>query len=240
VRASVDEIRALLGRAEPVRWVFTGDSITHGAAHTIGWRDYTELFDERVRWELRRTRDIIINTGISGRTVANLADDLDWSVLQFRPDCVSLMFGMNDCLGGAAGLDAFEAGYTGVIARIREATGAAILLHTPNWILPTAGRARDTTLPAYRDAVLRVAAATGAPCIDHFRAWAVAEASGAMHHWLADGCHPNEYGHRVFARALFEALGIWDPASWTCQLPIPRYHDDEGSIRLEAGGDAEQ
>ena len=45
----MDEIRALLGRAEPVRWVFTGDSITHGAAHTIGWRDYTELFDERAR-----------------------------------------------------------------------------------------------------------------------------------------------------------------------------------------------
>ena len=53
----MDEIRALLGRDEPVRWVFTGDSITHGAAHTIGWRDYTELFDERARWELRRTRE---------------------------------------------------------------------------------------------------------------------------------------------------------------------------------------
>ncbi|HEU5326569.1 MAG TPA: hypothetical protein VFU78_00670, partial [Thermomicrobiales bacterium] len=47
-------VRALLQGVEPVRWVFAGDSITHGAAHTIGWRDYTELFGERVRWELRR------------------------------------------------------------------------------------------------------------------------------------------------------------------------------------------
>src|SRR5215213_8565011 len=146
----MERVRALLGRTTPVRWVFTGDSITHGAAHTIGWRDYTELFDERVRWELRRTRDVVINTGISGRAVATLADDLDWSVLQFRPDCVSLMFGMNDCLGGAAGIDAFASRYAGVIARIREATGATILLHTPNRILPTAGPARYGTLPDYR------------------------------------------------------------------------------------------
>lgn len=221
--AGMEKIRALLGRAAPVRWVFTGDSITHGAAHTIGWRDYTELFDERVRWELRRTRDVIINTGISGRRVRDLADDLDWGVLQFHPDCVSLMFGMNDCVDGPQGLDAFEALYIDTIARIRDATDATILLHTPNWVLPTAGRGRDETLSAYREAILRVATTTGVPCIDHFPAWVAAEPSGAMHHWLADGCHPNEYGHRVFARAIFEALGIWDAASWTCQLPVPRY-----------------
>src|SRR6266446_3517466 len=47
-------------------WVFTGDSITHGALHTLGWRSYPAHFAERVRWELRRMRDVVINTGISG------------------------------------------------------------------------------------------------------------------------------------------------------------------------------
>ena len=46
--------------------MFTGDSITHGALHTMGWRSYPEHFAERVRWELGRMRDIVINTGISG------------------------------------------------------------------------------------------------------------------------------------------------------------------------------
>src|SRR5580698_4140403 len=57
-----DAIRALLKGKEHVVWLITGDSITHGALHTCGWRSYPELFGERVRWELYRVRDIVINT----------------------------------------------------------------------------------------------------------------------------------------------------------------------------------
>ena len=219
----VEKIRALLRRTEPVRWVFAGDSITHGAAHTVGWRDYTELFGERVRWELRRTRDIVVKTGISGWTVADLASELEWAVLQFRPDCASLMFGMNDCVKGPEGLATFRSIYLRAIERIREETGALVFVHTPNWTLPTGGAERVASLPAYREAIREIAAAAGVPCLDHFPEWTAAEGAGSMHHWLAHGCHPNEYGHRVLAHALFRELGIWDEASWTCQLTVPRY-----------------
>jgi acyl-CoA thioesterase-1 len=220
---SMESIRGLLTGASPIRWVFAGDSITHGAAHTVGWRDYTELFSERVRWELGRSRDIVIKTGISGWTVRDLLADLDWNVLQFQPDCVSLMFGLNDCLGGEAGIDDFRADYLEIIAQIRARTGAAILLHTPNWMLPTDRAARLDNLPAYRAAILDIAQETGTPCIDHFPIWVAAEPSGGMHHWLAHGCHPNEYGHRVLAHTMFRALGIWDERGWTCQLNVPSY-----------------
>ena len=215
-------VRALLQGVEPVRWVFAGDSITHGAAHTIGWRDYTELFGERVRWELRRMRDMVIKTGTSGWTVEALLADLDWNVLQFQPECVSLMFGMNDCSQGLAACATFKRRYAEAIERIREATGAVVLVQTPNWTLPTGGAARIECLPAYRETVLEVAAATGVPCIDHFPEWVAAEASGALQHWLGGGCHPNEYGHRAIAHTLFRALDVWDDASWTCRLPVPR------------------
>lgn len=218
----MDDLRALLRRPAPVRWVFAGDSITHGAAHTLGWRDYTELFSERVRWELRRTRDIVIKTGISGWTVADLEADLDWNVLQFRPDCVSLMFGMNDCTHGPGNLRGFRASYLRVIERLRAETEAAILLHTPNWTLPTGGEARVANLPAYREAILDIAATAGLPCLDHFAEWSAAEEGGAMHHWLGHGCHPNEHGHRALAHALFRALDIWDESSWSCRLMVPR------------------
>ena len=62
----LEGIKTLLAGKDPVMWVITGDSITHGALHTLGWRSYPEHFAERVRWELRRVRDIVINTGISG------------------------------------------------------------------------------------------------------------------------------------------------------------------------------
>ena len=216
-------IRAVLARPDPASWVFAGDSITHGAAHTVGWRDYTELFSERVRWELGRMRDIVIKTGVSGWRIDNLAADLDWNVLQFKPDVVSLMFGLNDCLAGPAGLDSFRETYRAVIERVRAETEALVLLHTPNWLLSTDRPERRANLAAYRDAVLSVAAQAGAPCVDHFPIWTAAEPSGSMHHWLAHGCHPNEYGHRVLARALFQSLGLWDERSWTCQLNVPSY-----------------
>jgi lysophospholipase L1-like esterase len=218
----METIRGLLNRKEPVKWLFTGDSITHGAKHTIGWRDYTELFSERVRWEMGRGRDVVIKTGISGWTIQRITDDLQWNVLQFRPDCVSIMVGLNDCNSGPEGLERFKETYVRTIARIRSETGAAILLHTPNGSLPTGGEPRVRFLAAYVETIREVAAKARAPMVDHFSEWVAADPSGSMHHWLAHGCHPNEYGHRVMAHAIFRALGIWDDKSWTCQLNVPR------------------
>lgn len=215
-------VRELLKGESPVKWVFTGDSITHGAKHTVGWRDYVELFCERLRWELGRSRDVVIKTGISGWTIERIADDLEWNVLQFQPGCVSIMVGMNDCPQGPQGLDRFRETYLRTISRIREEAGAEVLLHTPNWTLATGGDVRMQLLPAYAEAIRDIAREANAPLIDHFAEWLEADPTGAMHHWIGHGCHPNEYGHRAMAHALFRALGIWDDASWTCQLNVPR------------------
>lgn len=79
--AELAKIKALLGKPEPITWLITGDSITHGALHTHGYRSYPEHFAERVRWELRRVRDVMINTGISGDRVPGLTKDLEHRVL---------------------------------------------------------------------------------------------------------------------------------------------------------------
>src|SRR5688572_4256077 len=80
--AGLAGIKQLVAAKEPITWVFTGDSITHGALHTKGWRSYPEHFAERVRWEMRRMRDVVINTGISGDRSGGLLADLDWRVLR--------------------------------------------------------------------------------------------------------------------------------------------------------------
>jgi lysophospholipase L1-like esterase len=216
----MERITVLQERDEPVRWVFAGDSITHGAAHTDGWRDYTELFSERLRWEVGRPRDIVIKTGISGWTVEALANDLDANVLGFAPDVVSMMFGMNDCVQGPDGLNAFRERYRAVIATIQSRTGAAVLLHTPNAVIPPVNEERLTNLPAYRQAIVDLATELDLPVIDHFAVWSSPEFASAVHYWLPDGFHPNEFGHRVLARVLFQALDLWDDASPTCRLPI--------------------
>ena len=45
--ATLDRIKALLAGNDALTWVITGDSITHGALHTLGWRSYPEHFAER-------------------------------------------------------------------------------------------------------------------------------------------------------------------------------------------------
>src|SRR5687767_5510733 len=104
-----DRIASLLaGPAARVKWLFTGDSITHGALQTFGYRDYVEHFDERIRYELRRTFDYVLKTGTNGWRITNLKTELKWNVLQFSPQVVSLNFGMNDCVSGMANLDQFR------------------------------------------------------------------------------------------------------------------------------------
>jgi lysophospholipase L1-like esterase len=218
----VKAIADLLQREEPVKWLFAGDSITHGALHTLGWRDFTEHFSERIRFELKRPRDFVIKSGISGWKITNLADDLDWNVLQFNADVVLMKFGMNDCTLGDEGLDLFRTTYIDVIGKI-QASGSHVVLQTPNPVLDYAGAPRADNLAAYRTAVLEIADVCGVPLIDHYDRWTSRETIGTLQHLLVDGFHPNEYGHRALAHGLFEAFGMLDlDGSLTCQLLIPR------------------
>lgn len=210
----------LLSRDEPVRWLFTGDSITHGAGHTFGERDYVQLFEERLRWELRRTRDHVIRTAISGRTIIDLENDLDWSVRDYAPDIVSLMFGLNDCATTHPDPGAFARRYRSIVETLL-ADGAEVIIHTPNRLLTTETAERQANIADYVDAVREVAEAPGVLLIDHYADWAEAERTGQVEYWIDHGCHPGAAGHRVLARSLMLRLGMWDAESPTGRFFIP-------------------
>ncbi len=125
----------IANKGKPLIWVFTGDSITQGAKHTGGYRSYPEIFAERIRWEMNRTRDIVINTGISGNTTKNILSDFDWRIGQFKPSVVSLMMGTNDCSNNKdISLNLFEDNLHSLITSIRELKAIPIL-QTPNIII---------------------------------------------------------------------------------------------------------
>ena len=90
-------IENIMSYKEPIKWLFYGDSITQGSLHTSGHRCYSELFSERVRYELDRPMDIIINTAFSGHTTRNLLESFGRRVAELKPDIVFIMIGMNDC-----------------------------------------------------------------------------------------------------------------------------------------------
>lgn len=213
-------VAELFKRPEPITWLFAGDSIAQGAVHTMGWRDFTEHFRERVRWELQRRRDCVINTAISGWRVSNLNDDLQWSILRHKPDVVLVYIGMNDCTLGADGLQPFREGYLNLIRSMRDGGVGEIVVQTPNRVQP-ADAVRYPHVRAYAETIREVAAHEDVLLVDHFAAWESAEKSESMAYWLSDPCHPNYLGHRAMAHTIFRTLGIWDDASRTCRQFVP-------------------
>lgn len=212
-------LQTRLGNALPITWVFTGDSITHGCFHThVGYRSYLELFAERLRWEMRRFRDIVINTGISGQTTKLLLPDWNWCVQRFKPDVVSVMLAGNDCLNGTPGRHAFRDNLRTMVKMIRKANAIPIL-HTPNPISIKNPDPRRTDLPAYAEIVREVARDMDCICVDHYAHWLKAKPKpDDLEKWLNDPLHPGVVGHRELAKEMFRTLSIFDDKSPTCKL----------------------
>ena len=209
-------LHSLLQSEKPIKWVFYGDSITHGAYNTMGWRDYTQLFAERIRFELRRPDDLILNAAYDGSTTRH-----------FEPQVVFLMVGMNDCCLEAAGprvpLDEYRKNLAELVRRIRSIPSALPILQTACPIQNELAPERAATYPRYMEALCAEAQALDVPLIDHRAHWIKEEPHRIhrLHCWMSDPYHPNEMGHRVFAETIFRALEIYDEKSPTCRLFYP-------------------
>ena len=209
----------LLGRrlksSAPLTWVFTGDSITHGALHTHGWRSYVEHFAERVRWEMQRMRDVVINTGISGERAPGLLADFDHRVLRFRPDVVSIMIGMNDATEGQNGHEKFRSALDTMLDRLGREDQLVTILHTPNTVTRFEAIRKD--LPAYAEIVRALARQHEVILVDQEKLWI--ERGGPIEYLLDDGTlHPNGAGHVLMTHHLLKAIDLWDPASAVCRF----------------------
>jgi lysophospholipase L1-like esterase len=219
--SGVAGIKELLARKEPATWVFTGDDITQGAVHTHGFRSYPEHFAERIRWELKRMRDLVINSAVSGEKADGLLVDLDWRVLHLRPDVVSIMLGTNDCMLGPVGHALFKKSLTALVNKVMGA-GAIPILNTPSTVYLKKAETQGD-LAAYAEVVREVAKATKAVLVDHYAFWEMAKPGQEdLLKWLDDQkLHPGPIGHRVLAKQLFTALEIFDEESPTCRLEVP-------------------
>ena len=213
-----EKIALLLKGKNSLIWVFTGDSITHGAKHTHGYRSYPEIFSERIRWELGRVRDLIINTGISGNTSRNILDDFEWRVSQFKPDVVSIMIGTNDCAKERVPLDAFEKNMISLVKKFRG-LGAIPILHTPNPIIEALDPSR-ASLEKYVKVIKNIAEKEQVILVDNYGYWLeeIEKPDGVKVHkeWLNDPLHPDGEGHSKIAQLIFKSLDIFDPEAPTC------------------------
>lgn len=198
----------------PVTWLFLGDSITQAVLHTRGRRGFVEHFAERVRGELGRVGDAVINTGVSASTAEAALPEFHWRVGRFAPDVVFVMFGTNDAAEGLDGVRSFRYALDQVVQRSRD-VGATVVLQTPPPVLP--GGPRDPEVVArYAAEVRDLATGLGVVVVDHHARWS--GPGGAAPQWFDDPTHPGALGHLELARALFETVGIADEGSATYSL----------------------
>lgn len=189
----------------PMTWVATGDSITQAVQHTHGARGWVEHLHERVRWQLGRLTDVVVNTGVSAWGATDVLAAHDRLIGRFRPDVLSVSLGTNDCLAGEDGLPAFH----DAMRRIVSGAGpqAQVVLHTPA-LVSFSGRERRPSLPAYCQAVREIAKDTGALLVDHEAHWSEHHCATDPIPWLDDPAHPNAVGHLEMANHTLRALGL--------------------------------
>lgn len=210
----MQRVKNLLQRPERCRWLFYGDSITHGAKHTTGHRDFSELFRERLTWELQRKEDLILNSAHSGFTAELLLRDFEWRAKAFMPHAAFIMVGTNDSKYMDAETFGREMGE--LLDKFAEINTLCILM-TPIPVLNDLDKTRQA-VPELAAEIRRIAAERNLPLIDNFACWQECPARFYLH---ADVLHPNEYGHIKIAQDIFRALDIFDAESIVCRLFAP-------------------
>lgn len=199
-------IKEIFNADKPVKWLFYGDSITHGCFHTFGERNFVELFTERIRYELARSMDIVINTAKSGDNSEGLISTFDWRVAQFNPDVVFIMIGMNDCSNKCPiGLNDFEVNLLKLTEMLKK-LDALPILQTTCPILPGQAPERFPYFDSYMDVIRKVASNRKLPLIDHTKYWQ--EHSDNHFYWMSNAFHPNSSGHKAMAEYIFQCLEI--------------------------------
>ena len=213
------KIKSIFEGKEPIKWVFTGNSITQGAKHTHGMRAYPEIFAERIRWEMQRPYDFIINTAISGHTTQNLINDFNKRISEFNPKVVVLMIGTNDAAKDRSiSIDIFGNNLIELIDKIRG-FGAIPIVLSPTTII-TEKNPERSSLYLYVERMEEIVKIKNVIYVDNWTIWSTElqqkYTNGVYKELMNDPLHPNGYGHQEIAMALFKALSIFDPTAPTC------------------------
>lgn len=211
-------IKKFFNSERPLKWLFYGDSITHGAFHTFGARDYSEHFSERVRFEMARRQDIVLKSAFSGDTTEKLLGDFEWRVTRFTPDVVFLMIGMNDaCSTNKINETQFKDNLLKLNARITDFGGICVMMTTCP-IIPGGDPRREPYIDGFMQQIHDVATEQSLPLIDHYSLW---KDNNNFLYWMSNAFHPNAHGHLAFSTLIFRELGIWSEDSNVCKLFFP-------------------
>jgi lysophospholipase L1-like esterase len=204
------------------RILFIGDSVTDcgrarptgiGSRGTLG-RGYVAEVDAAVARTGLVPPVEVMNTGIGGNTVRDLAGRWDADVLSHEPDWLSVMIGINDVwrFFDARGVGAvmpheYLRTYEGLLSRSPPGLKGLVLM-SPFYVQANRSDPMRARMDEYGAIVKSLAERRGALFVDVQAALDTALERDSYVAIAADRVHPTEYGHWVLAGAFLKAVGI--------------------------------
>jgi lysophospholipase L1-like esterase len=196
--------------------LFQGDSITDAgrdrgqasqanAPAALGkgyaWLAASQLLVDRPEDDLK-----ILNRGISGNKVFQLADRWQADCLDLKPDVLSILIGVNDFWHKVNGqydgtLEKYESDYKALLTRTKEALPQVQLIICEPFVL-RCGAVNDKWFPdfdGYRVAAKRVAEQFDAAFVPFQEMFDRASKIASPERWAADGVHPTPDGAALMA-----------------------------------------
>jgi lysophospholipase L1-like esterase len=197
LRKYVERTRQELESGADATIVCFGDSITAGYAVRRG---FPSFLLESLRQRFPDSKIEMINSGISGDTSQDGLGRLDWAVLSYEPDLVTINFGINDCVLGLS-REEFEMNLVEMVRRIRAGPDSEILLLSSQ---PLESPPYDQRVLDYYQTVERVAKEMNVGFVDVYGAWMKRVRAGMpLDSLILPGLdHPNEAGYRIIAEEL--------------------------------------
>jgi acyl-CoA thioesterase-1 len=199
--------RAKLKAGRAVKILAFGDSITAGGdaskPELIFWRRWTDALQAKYPGAHLSA----INGATGGDSTVQGLQRLQAKVLDEKPDLVLIGFGMNDHNVGGVPFPQFEQNLKEMIARIRTATAAEVVLFSafspnPKW------KFGSQHMADYAAATGRAARDTACAYADVFNNWQALAVRKKPEDLLANNInHPNDFGHWIYFRVLQE-LGL--------------------------------
>jgi len=199
------------------RVIMTGDSITDCGRHnpvgdsaddTLG-DGYVALLDATLAATRPDLNLRILNTGVSGDTVRELAARWTRDVLGLEPDWLSVMIGINDVwrqfdTDPALLRPVHEPEYRDTLTRLLNTVKPrvqGIVVMLPFYLEPEPGDPMRAMRDRYAHAAADVARSVGAVIVDTQAAFEAVLPIRSRDRLAPDGVHPTRTGHMILAHA---------------------------------------
>ncbi|HII4441485.1 TPA: SGNH/GDSL hydrolase family protein [Clostridium perfringens] len=212
---NLESITNLINEDKKGIWVFLGDEDTNEIGDTLGYKNYVEYMEERIRWELNdgsinKREKFMINFGTEDINSEYLMNNLEHLVSKYNPKVVFIMIGGNEKITP----EEFKHNLVNIVSKVKNINSIPILQSPIK---------NGSNIEEYVKVIREVSEEEKIFLIDHYEYWDRLSKvkKWVIESWLVEG-RANHRGHLAIAKKIFKDLRIHDYNSLICGFTIER------------------